>query len=122
MRASQLTPPRIWNDPIVPSHWNHGDERITMTRLIEELNTLHASYVDAINTAVADDNVALAAELAADYDHDALLLVADHEGRQDLLPLFGLDRDGDRLSVERDTPLRRLVARLSARHSARHAA
>jgi hypothetical protein len=89
-----------------------------MTRLIEELDTLHASYVDAINNAIADGEVALTAELAADYDHDALLMVADHEGRQDLLPLFGLDRDGDRLRAVRSTPLRRLVARVSALHAA----
>lgn len=89
-----------------------------MTRLIEELNTLHASYVDAINTAIEDNDVALAAELATDYDRDALLLLADREGRHDLLPLFGLDRDGGRLSVERDTPLRRLVARVAALRAA----
>lgn len=79
-----------------------------MTRLIEELNTLHASYVDAINTAIADDDDALATELAAGYDRDALLLVADREGRRDLLPL----------SVERVTPLRRLVARVAALRAA----
>ena len=89
-----------------------------MTRLIEELNTLHESYVDAINNAITEGDVALATELAADYDRDALLLVADREGRQDLLPLFGLDRDGGRLHPERDTPLRRLVARHSARRAA----
>jgi hypothetical protein len=89
-----------------------------MTRLIEELNTLHASCVHAINTAIAGDDVALAAELAAEYDRDALLLVADHEGRHDLLPLFGLDRDGGRLPAERDTPLRRLVARVAALRAA----
>lgn len=89
-----------------------------MTRLIDELNTLHASYVDAINTAVTADDVDLAAELAAAYDRDALLLMAEREGRQDLLPLFGLDRDGGPLAVERDTPLRRLVARVAARRAA----
>ncbi|MFA6576421.1 MAG: hypothetical protein WCS84_13450 [Nocardioides sp.] len=89
-----------------------------MTRLIEELNTLHASYVDAINTAIAGDDVALAAELAAEYDRDALLLVADREGRRDLLPLFGLDRDGGRLPADRDTPLHRLVARVAALRAA----
>ena len=85
-----------------------------MTRLIDELDALHAYYVDAINTAVSDDDPALAAELAADYDRDALLLMAEREGRQDLLPLFGLNPDGGRLTVERDTPLRRLVARVAA--------
>ena len=28
-----------------------------MTRLIDELNALHASYVDAVNTAVANDDL-----------------------------------------------------------------
>ena len=89
-----------------------------MTRLIDDLNALHTHYVDAINTAVAGDDTELAAELAADYDRDALLLMAEREGRQDLLPLFGLDRDGGRLVVERDTPLRRLVARVTALRAA----
>lgn len=89
-----------------------------MTRLIDELNALHASYVDAVNTAVAGDDLELAAEMAAEYDRDALLLMAEHEGRHDLLPLFGLDRDGGRLPAERDTPLRRLVARVAALRAA----
>ena len=89
-----------------------------MTRLIDELDALHAHYVEAVNTAVAHDDHALAAELTAAYDRDALLLMAEHEGRQDLLPLFGLDRDGGELTVERDTPLRRLVARVAALRAA----
>jgi hypothetical protein len=79
------------------------------TRLIDELNALHATYVQAINVAVEASDPALAAELAADYDRDAILLMAEREGRQDLLAHFGLNRDGGRLAVERDTPLRRLV-------------
>ncbi len=89
-----------------------------MTRLIDELNALHASYVDAINAAVAHDDVTTAADLAADYDRDAILLMAEREGRQDLLPLFGLDTDGGRVSVHRDTPLRRLVQRVGALRAA----
>ena len=89
-----------------------------MTRLIDELNALHASYVDAINAAVAHDDVTTAADLAADYDRDAILLMAEREGRQDLLPLFGLDADGGRVSVQRDTPLRRLVQRVGALRAA----
>lgn len=89
-----------------------------MTRLIDELNALHASYVDAINAAVSSDDVSTAADLAADYDRDAILLMAEHEGRQDLLPLFGLDADGGRLSIQRDTPLRRLVQRVGALRAA----
>lgn len=89
-----------------------------MTRLIDELNTLHASYVDAINAAVAHGDLPTAADLAAEYDRDAILLMAEREGRQDLLPLFGLDAAGNRLTVERDTPLRRLVKRVTALRAA----
>ena len=89
-----------------------------MTRLIDELNALHASYVDAINAAVAHDDLATAAELAGDYDRDAIMMMAEREGRQDLLPLFGLDADGGRISVVRDTPLRRLVKRVTALRAA----
>ena len=89
-----------------------------MTRLIDELNALHASYVDAINAAVAHDDLATAAELAGEYDRDAILLMAEREGRQDLLPLFGLDAEGGRVRVERDTPLRRLVRRVTALRAA----
>lgn len=89
-----------------------------MTRLIDQLNTLHATYVDAINTAVSADDLEAAADLAAGYDRDAVVMMAEHEGRQDLLPLFGLDRDGGRLAVERDTPLRRLVKRVTALRAA----
>ncbi|WP_159081312.1 hypothetical protein [Nocardioides sediminis] len=89
-----------------------------MTRLIDELNALHASYVDAINAAVANDDLATAADLAAEYDRDAILLMAEREGRQDLLPLLGLDAAGNRLAVERDTPLRRLVKRVTTLRAA----
>ena len=89
-----------------------------MTRLIDELNALHASYVDAINAAVSHDDLTTAAELAGDYDRDAIMLMAEREGRQDLLPLFGLDASGGRVSVERDTPLRRLVRRVTTLRAA----
>jgi len=75
-----------------------------MTRLIEELNTLHASYVDAINSAIESDDVELAAEMAAEYDRDALLLVAD--------------RDGRRLPADPGSPLRRLAAHVAALRAA----
>lgn len=88
------------------------------TRLIDELNALHATYVHAINMAVESDDLALAAELAADYDRDAIMTMAEHEGRQDLLAHFGLDRDGARLTVVRDTPLRRLVKSLTGLRAA----
>ena len=73
-------------------------------RLIDELNDLHASYVDAINSAVARDDVAAAERLATEYDDAAVTLVAEREGKTHLLPL----QRGPVI----DTPLRRLVARL----------
>lgn len=88
------------------------------TRLIDELNALHSTYVQAINVAVEAGDLRLAAELAEEYDRDAILLMAEREGRQDLLAHFGLDRDGGRLAVERDTPLRRLVRSLGALRAA----
>jgi hypothetical protein len=88
------------------------------TRLTDELNALYASYVESINDAVAADDLGLAAELADSYDRDAILLMAEREGRQDLLPHFGLTPDGGRLTVQRDTPLRRLVKSVAALRSA----
>jgi hypothetical protein len=85
-----------------------------MPRLTDDLDALYAHYVDAINTAISSDDPVLAAELAGDYDRDALLLMAEHEGRPDLLPLFGLDSNGGTLTVQRDTRLRRLVAKVAA--------
>jgi len=84
------------------------------TRLIDELNALHSTYVQAINVAVEAGDLSLAAELAAEYDRDAILLMAEREGRQDLLAHFGLDRDGSQLAVARVTPLRRLMTSLRA--------
>ncbi len=83
----------------------------TSPRLIDELDALHASYVEAVNAAVAQDDLALAEELAARYDREAILLMAEREGRQDLLPLFGF-------IAPRDTPLRRLARRLSTAQAA----
>lgn len=40
-----------------------------------ELTQLHDRYVAAINDAVADDNEALVALLAAEYDDEALALI-----------------------------------------------
>jgi len=79
------------------------------TRLIDELNALHSTYVGALNSALDTGHLALANELADDYDREAILLMAEREGRQDLLAHFGLDRDGGQLAVARDTPLRRLA-------------
>ena len=88
------------------------------TRLIDELNALYANYIESINDAVAADDLTLAAELADSYDQDAILLMAEREGREDLLSHFGLTPDGGRLRVQRDTPLRRLVSSLTALRSA----
>lgn len=57
-------------------------------RLIDELNELHASYVEAVNAAVAADDLERAERLAAAYDDDALRLVAEREGKTHLLPLI----------------------------------
>jgi hypothetical protein len=70
-------------------------------RLIDELNDLHASYVHAINVAVADDDLTRAERLAEEYDHDAIQLIAEREGKTHLLPI--------RRPEPADSPLRRLV-------------
>ena len=77
-----------------------------MSRLIDDLNVPHASYVETINGAVAEGDLTRAEELAAAYDRDAVLLIAEREGRTDQLPI--------RRPENPDTPLRRLVARLAA--------
>lgn len=58
-----------------------------MTRLIDDLNALHDSYVAAINIAVAADDHQIIDELAASYDREATLMVATREGKTHLLPL-----------------------------------
>ncbi|MEJ7794113.1 MAG: hypothetical protein WKF50_01060 [Nocardioides sp.] len=73
-------------------------------RLIDELNELYASYVHAINAAVAGDDVARAERLAEGYDEDAIRLIAEREGKTHLLPI--------QRPAAPETPLRRLVARL----------
>ena len=87
-------------------------------RLIDELNALHSTYVGALNSALDTGHVALANELADDYDREAILLMAEREGRQDLLAHFGLDRDGRQLTIARDTPLRRLARSLGSLRAA----
>jgi hypothetical protein len=58
-----------------------------MTRLIDELNALHDGYVEAINLAVADDDLDRADRLAGEYDEEAITMIAVHEGKTDLLPI-----------------------------------
>lgn len=90
----------------------------TNTRLIDELNALHSSYVGALNTAVDAGQHVRADELAADYERDAILMMAEREGRHDLLGHFGMDRDGNRLADVRETPMRRLARTFGAKRAA----
>lgn len=55
-------------------------------RLSDNLAVLHQHYVTAIHEAVEADDQVRAGELAADYDRDALLMVASFEGRLHELP------------------------------------
>ncbi|HEX4470853.1 MAG TPA: hypothetical protein VH085_02715 [Nocardioides sp.] len=81
-----------------------------MTRLIDDLNALHDGFVGAINLAVADDDLDRADRLAAEYDEEAISMIAVHEGKTHLLPI-------DRPQTA-DSGLRVLVRRLSARRAA----
>jgi hypothetical protein len=80
-----------------------------MSRLIDDLNALHDRYVESVNVAVADNDLDRAHALAAQYDEEAILMVALHEGRTDLLPL--------RRPTSTDSGLRALIRRLT-RHQA----
>lgn len=73
-------------------------------RLIDELDALHDSYVAAVNAAVGRDDLATAERLAAEYDDDAVQLLAEREGLTHLLPLHR--------GPAPVAPLRRLTARL----------
>ncbi len=57
-----------------------------MTTLLEELNLMHSHYIEAVNLAVADDDLTRASTLAHDYDVEAVTLIAEREGRTALLP------------------------------------
>lgn len=59
----------------------------TSSRLIDDLNALHARYVAAINSAVATGDQDLVDELASGYDTEATWMVAEREGKTHLLPL-----------------------------------
>ena len=58
-----------------------------MGRLIDDLNVLHDGYVEAINLAVADDDLDRAYRLAEEYDEEAISMIAVHEGKTHLLPI-----------------------------------
>jgi hypothetical protein len=81
-----------------------------MSRLIDDLNALHDGFVAAINQAVADDDLDRADRLAAEYDDEAIAMIAQREGRTDLLPI--------RRPVPVDSALRRLIRRLSESRAA----
>lgn len=60
------------------------------TTLSQDLDVLHAAYVQAINTAIEAGHDADVADLAAAYDREATLMVAQREGKTHLLSkLFG---------------------------------
>ncbi len=80
-----------------------------MSRLTEDLNALHDRYVDAVNFAVAENDLDRADALASMYDEEAILMIAEHEGRTDMLPI--------RRPSHADSGLRALVRRLT-RHPA----
>jgi hypothetical protein len=81
-----------------------------MSRLIDDLNALHDGFVAAINQAVADDDLDRADRLAAEYDDEAIAMIAQREGRTGLLPI--------RRPVPVDSALRRLIRRLSESRAA----
>ena len=80
-----------------------------MTRLVDEIDALHARYVEAVNLAVAADDLPRADQLAAGYDAEAIALIAEREGLTHLLPL--------RRPGQPDSRLRTLSRRLT-RHRA----
>jgi hypothetical protein len=75
--------------------------------LVQDLNDLHASFVTGINAAVDNNDLELADRLAAEYDTEAVKMIAEREGRTHMLPLV-------RRGESTDTPLRRLVRKLSS--------
>ena len=78
-------------------------------RLIDELNELHSHYARAIDVAVARNDFAGADRLAQEYTSEAVVLVAQREGKTHLLPL---------VIPARERPLRRLATRLKASRAA----
>ena len=74
------------------------------TSLRSQLDELHGEYVESINHAVAEGEDRKVAELASDYDQDAIEMVARYEDKTHLLPI-------SRPVTERPSMLRRLFAR-----------
>ena len=81
-----------------------------MTRLIDDLNALHDGYVEAVNLAVESNDLDRADRLAAEYDEEAILMIALHEGRTDMLPL--------RRPRHTDSGLRSMIRRITQHRAA----
>ena len=81
-----------------------------MTRLIDDLNALHDRYVESVNTAVGENDLDRADRLAAEYDEEAILMIALHEGRTDMLPL--------RRPRHADSGLRSMIRRITQHRAA----
>jgi hypothetical protein len=81
-----------------------------MPRLIDDLNALHDRFVESVNIAIGDDDLDRADRLAAEYDDEAILMVALHEGRTDMLPL--------RRPRHADSGLRSMIRRLTHQRAA----
>ena len=75
---------------------------MSATVIDRELTALHASYIEAVNSAIAHDDVARAEELASRYDEESLEVFVRH-GRIAPLPSTLQPNPG---------ALRRLVQRL----------
>ncbi len=67
-------------DPSTPDshHDSHHDAQPLPESLTRELTVLHEQYVEAVNRAVAADDLVLVDELARDFDRDALDLMTQH--------------------------------------------
>jgi hypothetical protein len=81
-----------------------------MPRLIDDLNVLHDRYVESVNTAVGENDLDRADRLAAEYDEEAILMIALHEGRTDMLPL--------RRPRHADSGLRSMIRRITQHRAA----
>ncbi len=81
-----------------------------MPRLIDDLNVLHDRYVESVNAAVGENDLDRADRLAAEYDEEAILMIALHEGRTDMLPL--------RRPRHADSGLRSMIRRITQHRAA----